>query len=54
MISRFNFATSNRGGSELFYCEELGVKFFLKGKKPEYYNFSHEQVIKGFLNIKNN
>ena len=54
MISRFNFATSNRGGSELFYCEELGVKFFLKGKIPEYYNFSHEQWPKGFVNLKNN
>mgnify|MGYP001169048119 FL=1 len=54
MISRFNFATSNRGGSELFFCEELGVKFFLKGKLPKYYNFAHEQESKGFLNSKNN
>jgi len=40
IISRFNFATSNTGGSELFYCEEFGVRYFIKGEAPVYVNHS--------------
>jgi hypothetical protein len=49
MISRFNCATSNMGGSELFYCEELGVKYFIMGKKPMLINFADIQTPKGMV-----
>ena len=49
IVSNFRYATSNSGGSELFYCEELGVKYFILGKPPVYYNFSHDQNPYGFL-----
>jgi hypothetical protein len=32
IISRFSYGTSVYGGSELYYCEELGLKFFIKGE----------------------
>lgn len=35
LISRFEFATSSFIGSQLWYCEELGVKYFLFGEPPE-------------------
>ncbi|WNC22418.1 hypothetical protein RHG98_00695 [Thermosynechococcus sp. PP22] len=43
LVSNFLYATSPTGGSELFYCEEIGVKYFILGKEPVYYNFSHPQ-----------
>jgi hypothetical protein len=42
MISRFNFATSSRGGSELYYCEEFGIPYFIKGEEPGYINFGNK------------
>ncbi len=36
VISHFKYATSNTGGSELFYCEEFGVKYFIAGKPPAF------------------
>ncbi len=44
LISRFEYGTSCTGGSELFYCDELGVKFFIHGDRPVYVNRSHPQV----------
>ncbi|MEH6518711.1 MAG: hypothetical protein V7742_18690 [Halioglobus sp.] len=38
IISKFEFATSNFGGSELFYCHELGLKYFIRGAPPTYIN----------------
>lgn len=35
LISRFEFATSSFIGSQLWYCEELGVKYFLFGEPPQ-------------------
>lgn len=43
LISNFRYATSPTGDSELFYCEEIGIRFFILGKEPVYYNFSHPQ-----------
>ncbi len=39
LVSRFNYATSNFGGSDLFLCEELGLEYFIFGEKPVYHNF---------------
>jgi len=39
IASRFKYATSNSGGSDLFICEELGVKYFIFGESPTYFNF---------------
>lgn len=49
MISRFDFATSNSIGSQLFYCEEFGLPYFLKGLKPTYFNISHPESPPGVL-----
>lgn len=38
LIDRFEFATSSSGGSELFYCHEFGLKYFLHGEPPRYFN----------------
>jgi len=54
IISRFQFATSNSGGSELFYCEELGVRYFIYGEKPVYINQGHDQNPFGVLKPQNN
>lgn len=34
LISRFENATSSSVGSQLWYCEELGVRYFLYGEEP--------------------
>ena len=44
LVSQFEYATSNSGGSELFYCEEMGVKYFLKGDEPVRTNLSHPEA----------
>lgn len=49
IIKKFKFATSNSGGSELFYCEELGVRYFLMGQKPERVNLACEDLPLGPL-----
>jgi hypothetical protein len=50
MISRFNFATSPRGGSDLYYCEEFGVSYFIKGTEPLYVNFNNKNKPLGLEN----
>lgn len=35
LVSRFSFATSPGLGTQTFLCEELGVSYFLYGKRPE-------------------
>jgi hypothetical protein len=49
IATSFRFATSNYGGSELFYCEEVGVPYFLMGDPPEKYNLEHDQLPKGLM-----
>lgn len=49
MISQFKYATSNSGGSELFICEELGVRFFLMGPEPSRVNLSRNDLPLGVL-----
>jgi len=49
LISNFKYATSNYGGSELFYCAEFGMEYFLYGEKPKRVNFSHPNLPKGEL-----
>lgn len=44
LVSHFSYATSCTGGSELFYCEEFGVRYFIFGDEPIYYNYSHDQM----------
>jgi hypothetical protein len=34
IASNFRFATSNSPGSQLFYCHELGLEYFLLGREP--------------------
>lgn len=35
IVRRFSFATSPTVGTQTFICEELGVKYFLIGERPE-------------------
>jgi hypothetical protein len=49
MISEFEFATSNSGGSELFYCEEFGVRYFLLGAEPIKRNLTRTDMPLGEL-----
>jgi hypothetical protein len=35
LISSFSYATSPNGGSELYYCEELDVRYFIFGDSPK-------------------
>ncbi|MFY0651228.1 MAG: hypothetical protein JXQ96_04305 [Cyclobacteriaceae bacterium] len=43
IIRHFKYATSNSGGSELFYCTEMGIEYFIYGKSPKLINEGHEQ-----------
>ncbi|WP_298611625.1 hypothetical protein [uncultured Thermosynechococcus sp.] len=52
IVSNFRYATSPTGGSELFYCEEMGIRYFIFGKEPIYHNFSHPQNPLGVLRPK--
>lgn len=44
IVRNFQYATSNTGGSDLFYCEEMGVRYFIFGDQPTYINRSHSQL----------
>jgi len=47
IIRNFKYATSNSGGSELFYCVDFGLEYFLYGRKPTKVNFSNPSLAKG-------
>ncbi len=49
VVTQFKYATSPKGGSELFYCHEVGVKYFIYGRNPRYVNVSHKQKPLGDL-----
>jgi hypothetical protein len=49
IVSKMKYATSNSGGSELFYCEELGVKYFILGDEPVYFNHGDNQSPLGVI-----
>jgi len=49
IISHFQYATSNFLGSQLFYCEEFGVAYFLKGDEPVFINYSDKELPLGVL-----
>jgi hypothetical protein len=40
IIKNFKYASSATPGSYLFYCQELGLDFFIYGEKPVYVNKS--------------
>ena len=42
MISNFRFATSSDIGSQSFYCEDFGVRYFCKGREPTYIDAGNE------------
>ena len=50
IISHFKYGTSNSGGSELFYCTEMGLKYFILGKEPMLFNKGHKQNKRGLIN----
>jgi hypothetical protein len=49
MISRFNYATSSSGGSELFFCEQFNVRYFIFGDTPKYLNLGSNEIPLGIL-----
>ena len=36
IICHFKYATSNSGGSDLMYCTEMGLEYFILGKEPSH------------------
>lgn len=44
LVSSFEFATSTEYGSNLSYCYELGLKYFLFGEKPMYNNLGDKNA----------
>ena len=54
IISNFKHATSNSIGSQLFYCTEIGLPYFLYGDRPVYFNKSDENMPKGKMTYYDN
>jgi len=44
LISKYQYATSPLGGSQVFYCTMLGLKYFIGGPKPNYFNHGDENI----------
>jgi len=51
IVKNFRFATSNVGGSQLYYCAEMGVPYLLYGDRPKLINYSNLDVPLGVLDI---
>ncbi|ASP46639.1 hypothetical protein [Cognaticolwellia beringensis] len=49
VLTKTKYATSAHGGSDLFYCHELGVKYFILGKEPKLTNIGHKEKPLGEL-----
>lgn len=47
IISKFRYASSMSPGSELFYCYEMGLEYFIYGNEPIYINHSDPNLPKG-------
>lgn len=47
LIRNFQAAASNNSGSQLYYCAELGLDYFLIGDEVEYTNISHSEMPPG-------
>jgi hypothetical protein len=47
IITRFEYATSNFGGSEIFYTTYIGVKYFIYGEYPKFINQKSSLFNKG-------
>jgi hypothetical protein len=62
MVRQFKYACSNSVGSQLYYCIEMGIPYFLIGSMPKAINYSSNKVIgvdpepfqKEVLNIEKN
>jgi hypothetical protein len=44
LIINFKQATSNKIGSQLFYCTEIGIPYFLYGEPPSLINYSEINI----------
>lgn len=44
LVRTFQAAASSNSGSQLYYCVELGLDYYLLGSKPEYINHGHSQL----------
>jgi len=51
MVKEFKYATSNVGGSQLYYCVEMGVPYFLLGNKIKAENYSHPELPLGDITL---
>ncbi len=47
LIRNFQAAASNNSGSQLYYCVELGLNYFLIGNEVDYININHSGMPKG-------
>lgn len=49
LVSGFSYASSQEWGSQLAYCVELGVPYFLLGRVPRLINLSHTEMPLGMV-----
>jgi hypothetical protein len=47
LVRNFRAGASANSGSQLYYCVELGLDYFLLGEKATYVNQAHDQMPKG-------
>lgn len=51
--TQFKYATSNSAGSQLYYCVEMGMPYFIFGEKPRLMNHSDSNLPYGIYNPTN-
>lgn len=51
IVRAFSYATSQAWGSQVAFCTELGVPYFLFGKRPRLVNLSHKDLPLGEVGI---
>jgi len=54
LTTQFKYATSNATGSQLYYCIEMGMPYFLFGDTPKLLNKSDKNLPLGIYEHKNN
>lgn len=53
LTTKFKYASSNTAGSQLYYCIEMGMPYFLLGDRPDLLNISDKNLPLGIYEHKN-
>ena len=51
--TQFKYATSNSAGSQLYYCVEMGMPYFILGEEPRLMNHSDSNLSLGIYKATN-